>query len=180
MVYATQAFAYMRGIELSEMVGKNLRQLVPDTVVPHPADVLQARMRGERPAREGIGAEMITGRGERVPFLVGVSLVTDDLGRPQGMTSLFIDISERKSLEAALRKERARIGPILENIGDAVFVTDPHGVIEYVNPAWERLNGYNAGEAVGQPASLLKSGQHPSPLFANLWETVRAGPTARR
>ena len=179
MVYANQAFADMMGIELSEMVGKNLRQLVPDTVVPHPADVLQARMRGERPAREVIEAEMITGRGERVPFLVGVSLVTDDLGRPQGMTSLFIDISERKSLEAALRQERDRIGTILENIGDAVFVTDPEGTIEYVNPAWERLNGYSPAEAVGQPASLLKSGRNHADLFTDLWQTVKAGRTWR-
>jgi len=179
MVYANQAFADMMGIDLAEMLGKTLRELVPASVVPHPADTLQARLRGERPAREVIEAEMVTARGQRVPFLVGVSLVTDELGKPQGMTSLFIDISERKALEAALRQERDRIGTILENIGDAVFVTDPEGVIEYVNPAWERLNGYNAAEAVGQPASLLRSGQHPSELFANLWQTVRAGRTWR-
>jgi PAS domain S-box-containing protein len=179
MVYANQAFADMMGYDLSEMVGKSLRELVPPGIVPHPADVLQARLDGELPAREVIEAEMITAGGERVPFLVGVSLVTDDLGRPQGMTSLFIDISERKALEAALRQERDRIGTVLENIGDAVFVTNAEGIIEYVNPAWERLNGYKASEAVGQRANLLKSGEHPGELFADLWQTVKAGRTWR-
>src|SRR3990172_9482985 len=70
MVYANQAFADMMGVELSQLVGKTLRELVPASVEPHPADTLQGRLRGELPAREVIEAEMITGRGERVPFLV--------------------------------------------------------------------------------------------------------------
>jgi len=179
MVYANQAFADMMGMDLADMLGKDLRQLVPATVVPHPADKLQARLRGELPAREVIEAEMVTARGQRVPFLIGISLIADEQGTPQGMTTLFIDISERKALEAALHKERDRIGTILENIGDAVFVTDARGIIEYVNPAWERLNGYHADEAVGQPASLLNSQTHPPEVFADLWQTVLAGRTWR-
>jgi PAS domain S-box-containing protein len=60
-----------------------------------------------------------------------------------------------------------------------VFVTDARGTIEYVNPAWERLNGYSAAEAVGRPASLLNSGKQDRGFFDDLWQTVLAGRTWR-
>jgi PAS domain S-box-containing protein len=135
----------------------------------------QEQMRGERPEREVIEVEYPAPSGRLVPMLVGIGLIRGDLGEPQGATVLMLDISDRKTLEAALQRERDRIGTILENIGDAVFVTDAHGIIEYVNPAWERLNGYSAAEAVGQPASLLNSHNHERQVFDDLWKTVLAG-----
>jgi PAS domain S-box-containing protein len=142
-------------------------------------DFLQQRLRGEQPARQVVEVQYPTASGRLVPMLVGTSLIRDDHGEPQGVTVLMLDISQRKALEATLQKERDRIQTILENIGDAVFVTDAGGVIEYVNPAWERLNGYRAAEAVGQPASLLNSRTHPNEIFADLWQTVRGGRTWR-
>src|SRR3970040_1487705 len=161
------------------LIGRRLVDLVPATVSPPPMEVLQQRLRGERPTREVVEIQYPTSSGRLVPMLVGTRLIRDERGEPQGATVLMLDISQRKALEAALQKERDRIGTILENIGDAVFVTDVHGVIEYVNPAWERLNGYLPGEAVGQPAGLLDSQMHPEEIFADLWQTVLGGRTWR-
>jgi PAS domain S-box-containing protein len=179
IVYANRALADMLETTPEALIGKTLADLIPDSVSPHPMAILEQQMRGERPTREVVEVQYPTASGRLVPMLVGTSLIRDDLGQPQGATVLMLDISERKSLEAVLQKERDRIGTILENIGDAVFVTDGQGVIEYVNPAWERLNGYRAGEAVGQPASLLNSHTHPPEVFADLWQTVRGGRTWR-
>jgi diguanylate cyclase (GGDEF)-like protein/PAS domain S-box-containing protein len=57
----------------------------------------------------------------------------------------------------------------------SVMVTDRNGVIEYVNPAFERLTGYAHSEAVGQPARLLNSGLHKADFFAELWQTLIDG-----
>ena len=179
IVYANRALADMLETTPEALIGKTLADLIPADVSPHPMDILQQRLRGERPTREVVELQYPTSSGRLVPMLVGTSLIRDERGQPQGVTVLMLDISKRKALEATLQKERDRIGTILENIGDAVFVTDARGVIEYVNPAWERLNGYSAGEAVGQPASLLNSHRHPAEVFADLWQTVMGGRTWR-
>jgi PAS domain-containing protein len=81
------------------------------------------------------------------------------------------DITERKQDEFAIR----RLSMIVEQTEDTVVITDCNGVIEYVNPSFERLTGYNASEAVGKTPQLLKSGLHDKQFYQNLWETISAG-----
>jgi diguanylate cyclase (GGDEF)-like protein/PAS domain S-box-containing protein len=52
---------------------------------------------------------------------------------------------------------------------------DADGVIRYANPKFEATSGYSAGEAVGQSASILESGAHPSAVYTEMWETLRTG-----
>jgi PAS domain S-box-containing protein len=54
-------------------------------------------------------------------------------------------------------------------------VTDPSGSIEFINPAWELLNGYAAKEALGKNANLVKSGEHDSDFYFQMWDTILAG-----
>jgi len=62
---------------------------------------------------------------------------------------------------------------------DAVMIATACGIIEFVNPAFERHSGYSAKEVVGQTPSLLKSGEHPPEFFAALWEALRKGEVFR-
>jgi diguanylate cyclase (GGDEF)-like protein/PAS domain S-box-containing protein len=63
--------------------------------------------------------------------------------------------------------------------GDAVMIASSSGIIQFVNPAFERESGYSASEAVGRPTSLLKSGQHPAEFFERVWRTIRSGEVFR-
>jgi two-component system cell cycle sensor histidine kinase/response regulator CckA len=54
-------------------------------------------------------------------------------------------------------------------------ITDHQGRIEWVNPAFTTLTGYTAEEALGQTPRLLKSGQQPPELYAEMWGTIRRG-----
>ena len=63
----------------------------------------------------------------------------------------------------------------VESSGHAVYVTSPDGVIEYVNPEFERLTGYTAEEAVGETPRILSSGEYDAPYYDALWETITAG-----
>lgn len=40
---------------------------------------------------------------------------------------------------------------LLQNLGEVVFRTDSAGRWIYLNPAWNRLTGYTAGECIGRP-----------------------------
>ncbi|THE65396.1 PAS domain S-box protein [Salinadaptatus halalkaliphilus] len=63
----------------------------------------------------------------------------------------------------------------VEASGHAVYITDPEGTIEYVNPAFEELTGYDREEAVGRTPNILHSGEMPPSYFEELWETVLSG-----
>lgn len=57
----------------------------------------------------------------------------------------------------------------------AVVITNRSGLIRFVNPAFKKMIGYSAFEAVGKKISLLKSGYHTQEFYRELWETVLSG-----
>ena len=72
-----------------------------------------------------------------------------------------------------------KLSNTVEQSADLVIITDKQGVIEYVNPACEKITGYNKEEMVGQTTRILKSGQHDELFYKNIWETVLAGKVYR-
>ncbi|HYL25330.1 MAG TPA: sensor domain-containing diguanylate cyclase [Burkholderiales bacterium] len=78
------------------------------------------------------------------------------------------------------RRVRAPLpASLVEHWPDAVLLADAHGVIEYVNPAFERLTGYRASEALGRTPALLQSGSHDARFYRRLWSQLRRGRTFR-
>ena len=63
----------------------------------------------------------------------------------------------------------------LEQACEVFFLTDEKGTILFVNPAFEKLTGYSASEAIGRNASLLKSGEQPPAFYAGMWSALKAG-----
>ena len=56
-----------------------------------------------------------------------------------------------------------------------MFITDRSGVIEYVNPAFERITGYSSNDVIGKTPRVLKSGAQGTDYYDRLWRTVLAG-----
>lgn len=63
----------------------------------------------------------------------------------------------------------------LEQTADIVLVSDDCGVIQYVNPAFERVTGYCGQEVLGQRPKILHSGQHQKDFYEELWKTISQG-----
>jgi diguanylate cyclase (GGDEF)-like protein/PAS domain S-box-containing protein len=64
---------------------------------------------------------------------------------------------------------------ILEETANAVVITDREGVILWINPAFVRLTGYPAEEAIGQTPRILKSGVYDESFYRQLWDTILKG-----
>ncbi len=92
-----------------------------------------------------------------------------------GVEGTVSDIGERKAAEAQM----AKLSQALEQSADAAVITDPRGIVEYANPAFEKLSGYRREEIVGRNISLLKSGKHDRDFYARLWRTILDGEVFR-
>jgi PAS domain S-box-containing protein len=91
-----------------------------------------------------------------------------------------------------LKKRQSRLSPMngagemleplvraVEQSADLVIITDRHGTIEYVNPAFEALTGYSRDEAIGRHSRMLKSGEHDRDFYEQLWCTIASGEVYR-
>ena len=63
----------------------------------------------------------------------------------------------------------------LEQSPAAVVITDIHGIIEYVNPKFIQMSGYDRNSVSGQNTRILKSGSTTENIYKDLWETVQQG-----
>ncbi|WP_423751110.1 PAS domain S-box protein [Salinirarus marinus] len=63
----------------------------------------------------------------------------------------------------------------VEHAGHTVYITRRDGTIEYVNPRFEEVTGYDAETAIGRTPSILKSGEHGTEFYRRLWSTVLSG-----
>jgi PAS domain S-box-containing protein len=69
-----------------------------------------------------------------------------------------IDVTERKRVEAALRESEQRLrwlASIVESSDEAIVSKNLDGIITSWNKGAERIFGYSAGEAIGQPITLV-------------------------
>lgn len=175
VTYVNQQFARMIELQPEDLEGRSVADFLAPEFRSMAIDRAQARMRGEGPPTDVYEMDLLSWSGRRIPVISAVSLITSDEGEPVGVSGLVLDISQRRKLEAALRNERDRLSAILSNIGDAVVVTNRDGEIEFVNPAWERLNGYRSEDALGKNPNLIRSGQHDETFYKELWETILSG-----
>jgi PAS domain S-box-containing protein len=68
-----------------------------------------------------------------------------------------------------------KLSQAVEQTDDLVTITDKEGLIEYVNPAFEKLTGFKSSDAIGKKTSILKSGQHDASFYQRLWRVIIGG-----
>jgi PAS domain S-box-containing protein len=85
-------------------------------------------------------------------------------------------VSERFARFRTMFDQLARA---VDQTADSIMITDRRGIVEYVNPAFEKVTGYSAAEVLGQKPSMLKSGQHDAGFYRDLWGKLISGDSFR-
>jgi PAS domain S-box-containing protein len=175
--YVNKALAEMAEVPIDELVGHKFFETnyLSEDVSRNNLANLKRRIRGELPETDTFETHFTSPSGRKIPAIVGVSVIRDEAGTPRGLTGLVTDISERIKLEEELEAERDRLDAMLAHVGDAVMVTDVDRRIQFVNPAWEKLNEYKAEEVMGLDPSFLQSGQHTTDFYAQMHTEIYDG-----
>jgi PAS domain S-box-containing protein len=63
----------------------------------------------------------------------------------------------------------------IEQMTEAVVITDIAATIQYVNPAFARITGYPGDEMLGQNMRKLKSDQQSPGVYRDLWTAILSG-----
>ncbi len=118
-----------------ESIGHNLSTMPCKLHFPTLRDDIEEVMREKRAkVRE------LSNNG-KVYLFQGVPYYSQDL-EPIGAVLTFMDITEDKEAERALRESEERFRQIAENITEVFWITDPTGKhVQYVSPAYEKIWG---------------------------------------
>jgi len=87
-----------------------------------------------------------------------------------GISMLRAKEAHEKTLE-----EMRKLSLAVEQADNIVVMTNEHGVVEYVNPEFEKVTGYRKSEVLGYSMNILKSGQHSKHFYETLWSTIQKG-----
>jgi PAS domain S-box-containing protein len=72
-------------------------------------------------------------------------------------------------------KDQARLASAVENVAEAIIITDINGQVQYVNPAFESISGYPHTEIINRHISVLDSGKQEPSFFHDMWQTIEKG-----
>ncbi|MDP3912641.1 MAG: PAS domain S-box protein [Bacteroidota bacterium] len=111
--------------------------------------------------KSGIQRWLLT---SKVPLL-------DQYGHTTGLVGIGRDITEQKKAEEQIKK----LTESIEQSPSTIIITDINGTIEYVNPKFCEITGYEKEEVIGQNPRILKSGEMPPETYKELWDTIAAG-----
>jgi len=162
--------AGFHGFSRDEIVGKTDYDLFPGHVADEIREV-DASILNEGKTFNNIERPLYNMKGDAIWVLTTKAPLKDSKGNIIGIFGISADITE----ERAARLQLSLLSEAIHQTGDTVVVTDTDGVIQYVNPAFERTTGYEAEEAIGKKPSILKSGRHHEKFYKTLWDTITNG-----
>jgi PAS domain S-box-containing protein len=106
---------------------------------------MQLAARKGKPVRD-FEHEVVHADGRRVTMLANVTPLLDPSGTVRGVVGCYIDISERKRVEAALRASEAQFRQLADAMPQIVWTARPNGYIDYFNERWYEYTGFPRGE----------------------------------
>ncbi len=95
-------------------------------------------------------------------------LLKDRLGRLGSAVSAAL-------ASRSAEEERRLLTAAVEQIDEAVLVTDREGRILWVNRTFERMTGWPRGDVQGKDPRLLKSGRQDAAFYESMWSVLRRG-----
>ena len=151
IVSTNAAVVKMFGYQAATVVGKNIKMLMPEpNRSNHDGHLARYESTGVTRAI-GVGRELegLTRSGKVFPMELTVTELS--LEGQRMFVGLIRDISERRQAEVM----RDRFAAVVDSSDDAIISKTLEGIVTAWNRGAEKVFGYSASEAVGQPMLLL-------------------------
>ncbi|MDH4129358.1 MAG: PAS domain S-box protein [Spirochaetota bacterium] len=157
------------GYSENELIGKPVQILYPssDDFINISKDVIESLKNKNYFFGQSLAKRK---NGEIFPTDFSISILNEN-DNNIGFVAVVRDITEQRLAEENLKE----LSIAVHQTADPILITKKCGVIEYVNPAVERLTGYSKHEIIGNTPKIFKSGKHNSEFYKDLWDTILSG-----
>jgi PAS domain S-box-containing protein len=95
---------------------------------------------------------------DEIDFLVSVSRI-------------LADVFARRRLE----EKQKLISAAIDQAGEGIIITDTDGNIQYANPSFAKMTGYDIEELIFSNTKMLKSGEQDEDFYRKMWDTILSG-----
>jgi PAS domain S-box-containing protein len=167
ITYTNPAYAGMLGATPQGLEGESVTVVNPELDADRFDAYWDSFDEGEIRRRETVNRRLDTD----ATFPVGTVTTHVRIEGEEYHVGTVQDITERKEREREFQTFRKAV----EQAGHGVLVTDTDATIEYVNPAFEEMTGFDREEALGNTPAMLNSGEHGGEFYRTLWETILNG-----
>ena len=116
---------------------------------------------------EQVAFERIVRNAQGKMLVCDARLVSLPAGKRRLARISYIDITERKRSEEALRIAATAFESQL-----GMTITNADRVILQVNKAFTEITGYTAQDAIGQNPRILGSGRHDATFYVSMWDSI--------
>lgn len=151
------AFEKLTGAKVAELIGKTVKETMPDTEpfwIERFGDVVKT---GTPIAYQNYSREF----GRHFDTWVFRS-------GENRFAVIFSDITDRVVAENKLRL----LAQVFEHSGEAILITDSSNRILATNSAFTRLTGYRQKEVLGLNPRILKSGKESKEFYESMWKSL--------
>lgn len=137
------------GFTPEALCSSSIETIVPPDLLKEHIDLIRKVKAGEPVVQFRTFRLSVTGN--RVSVSLTISPIKDQQGNIVGVSQIIRDISKETESEVSLN----RLAAIIEGSEDAIISKTLNGIITSWNASAEKMFGYAADEAIGQPITIL-------------------------
>lgn len=146
-----------------------VERLIPERFWETHAQHLKDYFEHPSPRAMGNGDKLLGVRHNGEEFYVDVMLAPVQFGHHSAALCIVRDITP----QILIQQKQQIANLVFSSAQEAISITDVHGVITAVNPAFEKVTEYTEQEVLGQRMSILKSGRHDAAFYRTMWDTIQ-------
>jgi PAS domain S-box-containing protein len=137
------------GYESPEVVGRNVKTLMPDPYRSQHDEYIGNYLRTGQAKIIGIGREVVGRRKDGSTFPMELAISGFRLGERRYFTGIVRDITERKQMEESLRQSEARFRQLADMMPQLAWMARPDGHIYWYNKRWYEYTGTTSEQMEG-------------------------------
>jgi len=147
--------ANLLGYAPEEMIGRYVWEFMAEDQHELSKKAFKKKIEKKKVPMEAFERKYVCKDGKQMDLYISDRLILDKDGKVTGIRSTVQDITERKKAEDALRESEERYRSVSQAAEEAIITADSSGKIDTWNHGAQKIFGYEEGEVLGKPLSIL-------------------------